>query len=533
MQLQNGEAGDTNQNKQPSEDEDIVQKSLGNFGPWHVWICIALSVVKVPVAWSQLGFVFLAAPMHFQCATSNNSTYNFNDTSIKQCKTAEGIPCTSWVYDRSVFHETIISEWNLVCSRSQLANVAQMILMIGILVGNLSFSVAADRFGRKMPVVFSGVMQMVTGVITALMPWYSGFVFFRFLQAVAVGGVMTVSFVLCMEFLGGKWRTIISSLTHVPFNIGQMTMVVIAYYTREWRHFQMAISVPCILFISYLWLVPESPRWLIAVGRQKEAMKILTEAAQRNNNPIPKEIIGPISKEKEIKDGGNKVGVMDLFRTPNMRKKSLSAFFVWAGCGLCFYGLTQYVSHIGGNIFINVIVSGSLIIPGMLFSIYGMEKFGRRTTLAGGQIITTTSCFLLILFHQGDSKQLSMAEVALGAIGILGCGISFPTLYLFSGELFPTVIRNIGVGSGSVCARVGSMIAPFVASLDQLHPQLPPLAFGTISLIGALVGLLLPETVNCELPQTILEGENYGKKIKKPETNGNTNPGFAGDSTAT
>lgn len=65
----------------------------------------------------------------------------------------------------------------------------------------------------------------------------------------------------------------------------------------------------------------------------------------------------------------------------------------------------------------------------------------------------------------GGTKELSITEVCLGAIGILGCGISFPTLYLFSGEIYPTVIRNIGVGTGSVCARVGSMIAPFVASL--------------------------------------------------------------------
>lgn len=45
----------------------------------------------------------------------------------------------------------------------------------------------------------------------------------------------------------------------------------------------------------------------------------------------------------------------------------------------------------------------------------------------------------------------------------------------------------------------------------MIHPQLPPLAFGSISLIGAIVGLILPETVNCQLPQTLIEGENYGK----------------------
>lgn len=53
----------------------------------------------------------------------------------------------------------------------------------------------------------------------------------------------------------------------------------------------------------------------------------------------------------------------------------------------------------------------------------------------------------------------------LASLGIVGSSIAFPTIYLFSGELFPTVVRNVGVGSASMCARIGSVIAPFVSSL--------------------------------------------------------------------
>ncbi|RZF39960.1 hypothetical protein LSTR_LSTR002363 [Laodelphax striatellus] len=532
-QQQNGDVTAANkQEKQQSAHEDLVQKSMGDFGPWQVWICLFLSIVKIPVAWCQLGIVFLAAPMHFQCATTDNATeYDGSDSTWNEaCFTTGHQPCKRWLYDRSVFRETIISEWDLVCDRKQLANVAQMILMIGILVGNLSFSIAADRFGRKAPVIFAGVMQMITGVATAMMPWLSAFFVFRFLQAVAVGGTMTVSFVLCMEFLGGKWRTIISSLTHVPFNIGQMTMVVIAYYTRDWRLYQLAVSLPCVLFIFYIWLIPESPRWLLAVGKHKKALKILEDAARKNKNPLPSlPDLGNGTKKKESKDENdleNKVGIFDLVRTPNMRKRTFVVCFDWAACGLCFYGLTQYVSHVGGNIFLNVAISGSLVVPGMLLSIYCMESLGRRMTLAGGQSLSALACFLLMLY---ESSNLAWSDVMLGSIGILGCGISFPTLYLFTGEFYPTVIRNIGVGTGSLCARIGSMVAPFVASLNTIHPLLPPLAFAIISLIGAAVGLYLPETYNCDLPQTIEEGENFGIKRKKDVTSGTGNAAFTSD----
>lgn len=64
----------------------------------------------------------------------------------------------------------------------------------------------------------------------------------------------------------------------------------------------------------------------------------------------------------------------------------------------------------------------------------------------------------------------SVADIAwlrllLACFGIVGMSVSFTTVYLFSGELFPTVVRNIGVGTSSMCARLGSIVAPFVVSL--------------------------------------------------------------------
>lgn len=85
--------------------------------------------------------------------------------------------------------------------------------------------------------------------------------------------------------------------------------------------------------------------------------------------------------------------------------------------------------------------------------------------------------------------------------------ISFATVYLYAGELFPTVVRNSGVGLSSTVARIGSMVAPFVATLSQSTPWLPPLAFGIIPLIGAGLCIILPDTRGKKLPDTLEEGE--------------------------
>lgn len=74
-----------------------------------------------------------------------------------------------------------------------------------------------------------------------------------------------------------------------------------------------------------------------------------------------------------------------------------------------------------------------------------------------------------VFFFSGPGHS-DLPRASLASLGILGMGIAFPTAYLYSGELFPTVVRNVGVGSGSMCARIGSMIAPFIASLVRTYP---------------------------------------------------------------
>lgn len=64
--------------------------------------------------------------------------------------------------------------------------------------------------------------------------------------------------------------------------------------------------------------------------------------------------------------------------------------------------------------------------------------------------------------------DIEWLRLILVCLGIVGMSVSFTTVYLFSGELFPTVVRNIGVGTSSMCARIGSITAPFVVSLVSL-----------------------------------------------------------------
>lgn len=97
-------------------------------------------------------------------------------------------------------------------------------------------------------------------------------------------------------------------------------------------------------------------------------------------------------------------------------------------------------------------------------------------------------------------------------VGKFGIAAAFAIIYVYSAEIFPTEYRSVGIGACSMCARIGGILSPSVASLADVYdyPPLPLFIFGTLSLISGCLIVFLPETVGCELPQTIEESENFG-----------------------
>ncbi|KAG6796420.1 organic cation transporter protein isoform X1 [Apis mellifera caucasica] len=495
-----------------NDEVDAVQQAIGNLGRWQIYVCLAISLVKFPIAWHQLAIVFMAPHQVYNCTsptrteTADQCVTNVNGTLLD---------CTEWEYDRRTFTETIISQWNLVCSRTHYANIQQSILMFGVLLGNIIFGNLADRYGRKMPLMISVVLQLASGIGCAVVPWFPALLLMKLLSALATGGTMVTSYVICMEIVGTKWRAAITVLYQIPFSLGHMSLAGLAYYFRHWQHLQIAITLPSVILLSYWWIVPESPRWLLAFGKQRAACKILQKAANINNiknkdipNMVKQHCLHQNSKRSDF---DYKASFLDLFRTPNMRIKSLSIFFNWIVCGMGLFGMSQYIGQVGGNIFVNFTVSGAIQIPGNFVAWWAMNKLGRRITLICSNSIAGISALLLIIV----SNDIEWLRLILVCLGIVGMSVSFTTVYLFSGELFPTVVRNIGVGTSSMCARIGSITAPFVVSLDHIQTWLPPACFGILPLLGAALCFLLPETVGCTLPETLQDGENFGKTTRR------------------
>lgn len=102
----------------------------------------------------------------------------------------------------------------------------------------------------------------------------------------------------------------------------------------------------------FRWVLPESPRWLLAMGRTNEVMTILQRASSWNKRELPINIdkqLLPCESDSETES----VNVMDLFKTRQMRKKTFLLFIIWFSVYLVYYGLVLNLGNIGGDLYIN------------------------------------------------------------------------------------------------------------------------------------------------------------------------------------
>lgn len=106
------------------------------------------------------------------------------------------------------------------------------------------------------------------------------------------------------------------------------------------------------------------------------------------------------------------------------------------------------------------------------------------------------------------------SSAALAILGRATANFSYNLGCQYAAELLPTVVRGQGIAFIHIMGYIASILAPFVVYLATISKVLPLLIFGMIGILGGTCCLFLPESVGCELPQTLEDGENIGRGQK-------------------
>uniref|UniRef100_A0A670ZLJ3 Major facilitator superfamily (MFS) profile domain-containing protein n=1 Tax=Pseudonaja textilis TaxID=8673 RepID=A0A670ZLJ3_PSETE len=400
---------------------------------------------------------------------------NSNDTAGKEAGLE---PCLDgWQYDHSTFASTIVTEWDLVCNLQPLKSLAQSLFMGGVLVGAFVLGDLSDRYGRRLILIGSLLMVAIMGTGAAFSNSFLTYCIFRFLSGIGISGFLLNYICLSLEWVPTKYRAVVVSIQSYCSTAGQVLLGGLAYAIRDWRWLQLAISAPFFAFFAYSWWLPESARWLLMNNEREAALRNLKHVARINGKAAAGEAV-----------------VLEV------RSNEVSLSF---SMNMAYFGLSMDLSMFDMNVFLVQLFFGAIDLVAKMVCALLLSYVGRRIIQSVSLILA--GMFLLVsLPVPSDMLTVRLVFVVLGK----GClAASSMCLYLYGGELFPTVIRQTGSSFTTVMARLGGIIAPLVLMAGDYQPFLPLVIFGVTPVVSGVSAVLLPEMFNVPLLDTVEEVE--------------------------
>ncbi|KAJ8716889.1 hypothetical protein PYW07_003516 [Mythimna separata] len=458
----------------------------GNWGPWALPDERASCERLVPLAQ--------------ECAPSS---FSINETKR----------CTSWVYENNL---TIVAEFNLACEEWKRTLVGS-IHVAGVFVTLPVTAFVSDTYGRRTALLITAVSPVLVGIIRSFSNSYIMYVCLEFLEAFVGGGLFSTAFILALEMVGLDKRVLGGNLISSTYALGQVVTAGVAYFIPYWRTYTLVIYAPSVLFITYYWLTEESVRWLLSKGRNKEAARIIFKAAKMNRKKLSSGTIKLLTEGPEklpqtddmasIEEDERSI-LMQVLRSRTLMFRLLVCSFWWVTLTFVYYGLSINSVSLVGSRYVNYILIALVEIPGYCLSVLTLDKFGRKSCTMTAFII----CGLSLVAVPLVPMSISWLQIMLNLLGKLCISMAFSSIYIYTGELFPTRARQSLLGACSMAGRLGALVAPQTPLLFAYMEALPYLVFGVMACTSGLLILLTPETLKVHLPDTIEQAENMNKK---------------------
>ncbi|CAH1983512.1 unnamed protein product [Acanthoscelides obtectus] len=422
------------------------------------------------------------------------------------------VPCKyGWEYNRTeVPYDSISTELDWVCDNSALPSTAQSIFFCGAILGGLVFGWLADRFGRIPALVGTNVAGFIGGIATTFCTSFWSYCLCRFVVGMAFDNCFTMMYILVLEYVGPKWRTFVANMSiAIFFTFAASILPWIAYYVADWRILCYVTSAPLALAVFTPWLVPESARWLVSQGETDKAISILRKFERINKSKVSESTYqrfrDSCMRAKKLEEEDKTYSVLDLFRTPRLRKITLIMVVLWMVISLVFDGHVRNVETLGLDVFLTFTIASVTEFPADTFLTMVLDVWGRRWLAAGSLIVS--GIFSLL----ATTVPIGLPSATLAIMGRFAINISYNIGLQYAAELLPTVVRAQGVALIHIMGYVASIIAPFVVYLAKVSVSLPLFILGILGILGGLLALFLPETLDQELPQTLHDGEMFGK----------------------
>ncbi|WP_297631690.1 sugar porter family MFS transporter [uncultured Clostridium sp.] len=405
-------------------------------------------------------------------------------------------------------------------------------VLIGSCIGALGVGGLADKYGRKKLLFIASILFIVGALMSAFAPNFIVIVTARIILGLAVGSASALTPAYLAELAPKERRGSLETLFQLMITAG----ILLAYIANlgflnhniagisDWRWMLASAFIPALaLFIGSI-ILPESPRYLVRIGKHTESHQVLTNLRPDYST---EEVHSELQDIKKANSEVQKGGVGELFRIAKpalIAAVGIMLFQQLVGINSVIYYLPQVFikgfhfsadSAIWISVGIGIVNFLSTIIATII-----MDRFPRKKLLVWGAFVMGISLAVLcVINYTVDIQSAAVFTIILIAIYIFGFAVSWgPIAWVLIGEIFPLSVRGIGSSFGSAANWLGNFIVTqfFLVILVLFHNNVGG-PFGIFALFSFLaipfVIRFVPETHGKSLEQ--IQDELLEKTKKK------------------
>jgi putative MFS transporter len=376
----------------------------------------------------------------------------------------------------------------------------------GALCGAALAGLLADRYGRRTLFQASLLVYSLGSGVLALTAHLPSFLFVRFLVGLGLGGELPVVATLIAESVPARERGRLLAILSSFFSYGWLLAALIGYLvipSLGWQAAFVAGAVPALYVFVVRRAIPESPRFLIAKGRQSEAIQILEKMGV-------KEKLSERDGETILDSTDSRCGVKLLFDGFYLRR-TVWVWILWFSLFFTFYGIFIWLPSLLLARGLGLVRSLEYVllmtcaqVPGYFVAGYLADWVGRRWTFVG-----------LILLSAASAAMFGVTAAPAEALFWGLClNLFYPgtyaLAYAYTAELYETTVRATGTGWATAFGRIGAALAPLtVGLLLQSIPGAPGqaavfyLMVGFFILAATAMAALTIETKNRSLESLV------------------------------
>lgn len=397
--------------------------------------------------------------------------------------------------------------------------------LVGCLLGAILSGGLSDKFGRKRLLVLAAFLFTVTSIGTAFVDTFCAFVAWRIAGGVAIGLASNLSPMYIAEVSPAGVRGMFVSVNQLTIVVGIAVAQLVNYLIAEavpadataefirsswngttgWRWMFGVTAVPSFLFLIFMFVVPESPRWLAKNGKPEQARDVLAKiGGRRYADEAIADIEATLSGETE------KVNFRELLE-PKMLKILmigivLAVFQQWCGINVIFnYAeeIFRAAKYGVSDTLLNIVATGAVCLVSTFVAIFTVDRLGRRALMMAGGAGLAIIYVLIGGTYRAELTGAPVLILVLAAMACYSCTLA-PITWVILAEIFPNRIRGAAMSVSVFALWLGCFLLTYTFPLmkDWLGISNTFWVYAAICGAGFVFVLLrLPETKGKTLEQ--------------------------------